>query len=61
MRSIARYSELIDYPYGLAFADFFIHPCTWNYSCLTIYVQGVFGNATFGQLYAYNSVSAYSP
>lgn len=23
----------------------------WNYSCLTIYVQGVFGNATFGQLY----------
>ena len=23
----------------------------WSYSCLTIYVQGVFGNATFGQLY----------
>ena len=23
----------------------------WNYSCLTIYVQGVFGNRTFGKLY----------
>ncbi len=32
---------------------FFAFGCfrAWNYSCLTIYTQGVFGNKTFGKLY----------